>query len=104
MDACAISRASITGNMQGEMRHGRPLLAALVAALGTLPSSRAGAQQDPTMLLPDLVAEAPSHVHLTADGGRLRFRAAVRNAGAGPLLLDSTRGSVERARMTTDQL
>jgi hypothetical protein len=91
--------------MQGEMRHGRPLLAALVAASGTLGAATT-AEADTGMLLPDLVPAPPSDVHATADGERvqLRFRSSVANAGTGPLLLDSRRPSTERDVMAADQL
>ena len=78
--------------MRGEMRHGRPLLAALAAALSVLPTTVAAA--DP----PDLAPDAPSRV--AVRDGRLTFLATVRNHG-GPLVLDATRA---RHGMRADQL
>ncbi|HEX8085543.1 MAG TPA: hypothetical protein VF529_14720 [Solirubrobacteraceae bacterium] len=77
------------------MRHGRPLLAALVAALGTLPAAPAGAAP------PDLAPGAPSAVR---DGPRLAVGATARNVGDGPLLVDASRPDAERPRMRADQL
>lgn len=95
MDAWTISPAVFPGNMVGEMRHGRPLLAALAAALTTAPGAVAHA--DP----PDLVPEAPSGVAVT--GGKLTFLSTVRNAG-GPLVLDATRPARAVRTLRADQL
>ncbi|HEX8207855.1 MAG TPA: hypothetical protein VF587_17450 [Solirubrobacteraceae bacterium] len=86
------------------MWHGRLLLAATIAALSPLPA--AAAAEGSVARLPDLVQEAPSRVRVTAKGGRyhLVFRAAVRNAGAGPLLVEGSRTSARQPAMVVRQV
>jgi hypothetical protein len=98
--------------MQGEMWHGRLLLAALVAVLSTFGVAvAADAGQDVVgAQLPDLVQEAPRDLGVvtatTAKGPRFRlgFRSAVHNKGTGPLLLDASRPSTEQLNMTASQV
>jgi hypothetical protein len=60
--------------------------------------------------LPDLEQEVPSElrVHLDRSSStpsyRLGFRSAVRNIGAGPLLIKGTRADRTESRMTVDQI
>lgn len=98
--------------MVGEMRHGRPLIATAVAVMSTLGIAVAAdaGQHDPTMLLPDLVQEAPAQLQVATVTGakgprfRLGFRSGVHNAGTGPLLLDAGRPSTAQLNMTVDQI
>jgi hypothetical protein len=75
-----------------------PLLAAGAYALA--PGSHAG-----TPLLPDLDQEAPAQLVITRAGTeyRLGFRAAVRNLGAGPLIITGHRPDRSLDTMVADQ-
>jgi hypothetical protein len=57
-------------------------------------------------LLPDRVQETPSHLIVTREHGefRLGFRSAVRNAGAGPLLISGHRPDRSADTMQADQV
>ena len=56
--------------------------------------------------LPDLDQELPSRLQVTRDGSRFRlgFRSAVRNVGAGPLVVVGQRRGLDSPTMTADQL
>jgi len=74
---------------------------ALVAGARALPGHAAGVP-----LLPDLDQEVPRDLVLTRAGAewRLGFRAAVRNAGAGPLVISAHRPDRGPDTMTADQV
>ncbi|MDA0159912.1 lysyl oxidase family protein [Solirubrobacter ginsenosidimutans] len=57
-------------------------------------------------LLPDLEQEAPSQLVITRAGGeyRLGFRSAVRNVGAGPLIISGHRSERSIDEMVADQV
>jgi hypothetical protein len=65
---------------------------------------------DPREQLPDLEQELPSELDVRLDGSsgapsyRLGFRSAVRNIGAGPLIIKGTRADRTASRMTVDQI
>jgi hypothetical protein len=65
-----------------------------------------GAPPTGTRLLPDLEQEAPSGLVVTRAGGhwRLGFRSAVRNVGAGPLIIDASRPTLGQSTMAADQV
>ncbi len=73
----------------------------LAAAASALPHR----QSDAPPLLPDLEQEAPSELSVTRAGGtfRLGFRSAVRNVGAGPLVIIGRRGDRSIDTMVADQ-
>jgi hypothetical protein len=81
---------------------------ALVAIIAMVPVALAagGAQPPGTPLLPDLDQETPSGLLLTTgrDGWRLGFDSAVRNVGAGPLIIDGYRMSAAEGTMHADQM
>jgi hypothetical protein len=83
------------------------LLPALAAIAAIVPSAIAvgGPAREGKPLLPDLDQESPSGLVLTkARGGwRLGFDSAVRNVGAGPLIIDGTRPTDTRT-MSADQV
>jgi hypothetical protein len=64
----------------------------------------------PSEQLPDLDQEAPSELDVRADASedtptyRLGFRSAVRNIGAGPLIVSGTRRDTTTPTMTVDQI
>jgi hypothetical protein len=76
------------------------LAAAAVIAAASADADRAGRS-----LLPDLEQEVPSELVVTQAGTeyRLGFRSAVRNVGAGPLIVDGRRGA-EQSTMVADQV
>jgi hypothetical protein len=78
---------------------GAPLL--LAGAFALAPGSHAGTPQ-----LPDLDQEAPSQLVVTRSGGeyRLGFRSAVRNLGAGPLVITARRPDRSLDTMVADQI
>jgi len=87
------------------------LLAALAIAAGAiLVSASADAGSAARHRLPDLEQELPSGLVVSrigpeeAAGYRLGFRSAVRNVGAGPLIIDGHRAGVDRATMVADQV
>jgi hypothetical protein len=73
----------------------------LAAAASALPRGDADAPQ----LLPDLEQEPPSQLIVTRAKGtyRLGFRSAVRNVGAGPLVIIGHRGDRSVDTMVADQ-
>jgi serine protease len=95
MDAQRIRRAIVT-------------VAAGVAAVAL---AVAGAQvartapSDSALRLPDLDQETPSQLAVTSDGAsyRLGFASAVRNIGAGPLIIDGKRATAVDPTMSVDQ-
>ena len=77
------------------------LCAAVVAVAGS------AAATDPPLLLPDLVQEPPSDLSVAPAGDGewvLGFRSAVRNEGAGPLVIHGRRASRDDPTMTGEQL
>jgi hypothetical protein len=84
------------------------LAPALVAIAAMVPVALAagGTQPPGTPLLPDLDQETPSGLLLTkgSDGWRLGFNSAVRNVGAGPLIVDGHRMSAVDRTMDADQM
>jgi hypothetical protein len=88
------------------------LLPALAAIALLVPAALAagGAEQDAGLLLPDLDQEMPSALEITRGGARddptwrLGFRSAVRNVGAGPLIIDGQRPSPRQRTMQADQV
>jgi Lysyl oxidase len=83
------------------------LLPALAAVAAIIPSAIAlgGSAPGGQPLLPDLDQETPTGLVLTKarSGWRLGFDSAVRNLGAGPLIIDGTRPADSRT-MTADQV
>jgi hypothetical protein len=85
-----------------------PRLIALVLvllAVALAPSPAAAAAQD---LLPDLDQETPNELTVAGHGGagahfELGFESAVRNIGAGPLLIDGSRPDTHTPQMTAKQ-
>jgi hypothetical protein len=65
---------------------------------------------DPREQLPDLEQELPSELDVRLDQSsakpsyRLGFRSAIRNIGAGPLIVKGTRADLTVSRMTVDQI
>ena len=98
--------------MQGEMWHGRLLLAAVLAVLSTFAVAVAAEADEDAVpaLLPDLVQERPSGLQVTTvrtpKGPRFRlgFRSAVNNAGTGPLIIEGSRPGIAQREMTGRQL
>jgi Lysyl oxidase len=95
----------------------RPTLARLVPVLialalgGAALLALAGQSDNPTRAsqrLPDLDQEAPSKLEVSVDeaggGYRLGFRSAVRNVGAGALIVSGRRDRAGSPTMTADQL
>jgi hypothetical protein len=84
------------------------LVPALVGIATLIPVAMAagGAQPPGNPLLPDLDQETPSGLLLTkgSDGWRLGFNSAVRNVGAGPLIIDGHRMAAAETTMDADQM
>jgi len=84
------------------------LLPALAAIAAIVPAALAagGRGPDGPPLLPDLDQETPSGLVLTKvrSGWRLGFDSAVRNIGAGPLIIDGHRQSAAQKTMQADQM
>jgi hypothetical protein len=91
------------------------LIPALVATLAialaaVLVAESADAGSAGTGRLPDLDQEAPDGIVVVRAGPpdaprfRLAFRSAVRNVGAGPLIIDGHRSGPDRADMVADQV
>jgi hypothetical protein len=84
--------------------------AAVIAAAAMLVSASADVGGAGRPLLPDLDQEAPSELVVVRTGRagdpqyRLGFRSAVRNVGAGPLVIDGHRTGVDRDTMVADQV
>jgi hypothetical protein len=76
------------------------LLPALAGIALMIPAAIAADNDSPTLepVLPDLDQEAPGELVLTKARGqwRLGFRSAVRNVGAGPLIIDGRRALAEQ--------
>jgi glucose/arabinose dehydrogenase len=88
-------------------------LPAVVAVIALIPAALAVSQTSPqpgTELLPDLDQEMPTLLEITRAGPkakptwRLGFRSAVRNIGAGPLIIDGRRPSKAQRNMAADQV
>jgi hypothetical protein len=94
------------------VRHGRPLLASLVAAAcaAAIAGAADAGQHAPAALLPDLMQETPGSLQVktirTRGGPRFRlgFSAAVFNAGTGPLILDARRPGRRQGNMVARQV
>jgi hypothetical protein len=86
------------------------LAAVLIAAAAALVSASADAGSAGRPLLPDLDQEAPSRLAVVRSGPpeqpeyRLGFRSAVRNVGAGALVIDGHRPDVGTGTMVADQV
>jgi hypothetical protein len=90
---------------------GAPASAAVVVgARDDSARSKTGSAAPHDERLPDLDQEAPSELELRVDTNRghpsyrLGFRSAVRNVGAGPLIVTGTRADAGSATMTVNQL
>jgi hypothetical protein len=82
------------------------ILPALAASLGLAAGAHALSRDSGgTLLLPDLDQEAPSGLVVTHAGReyRLGFRSAVRNVGAGPLIISGYRPDRSVGTMVADQ-
>jgi hypothetical protein len=77
-----------------------------IAAMVPVAIAAGGAQPPGKALLPDLDQETPSGLLFTkgADGWRLGFNSAVRNVGAGPLIVDGHRMAAVERTMDADQM
>jgi hypothetical protein len=77
-----------------------------IAAIVPVALAASGMQPPPTSMLPDLDQETPTELVLTKakDGWRLGFRSAVRNIGAGPLIIDGHRPAPTQRTMDADQI
>jgi hypothetical protein len=86
------------------------VVAAVFAVLGSFGESTDADAAGPADLLPDLDQETPSELALRSevvDGRvehRLGFRSAVRNVGAGPLIVEGSRPDESTSIMTVDQV
>ncbi len=84
------------------------LLPAVVATAAIVPAAIAvdGSAPEGQPLLPDLDQETPSGLVLTKarSGWRLGFNSAVRNIGAGPLIIDGERQTAGVRTMSADQV
>ena len=84
------------------------LLPAVVATAAIVPAAIAvdGSAPEGPPLLPDLDQETPSGLVLTKarSGWRLGFDSAVRNIGAGPLIIDGERPTAGVRTMSADQV
>jgi hypothetical protein len=87
-----------------------PVLAAVAVCTAAV-AAAAGGSREPapaSQRLPDLDQEAPWNLVVTRDkargGYRLGFSSAVRNLGAGPLIVSGRRARVATPTMTVDQL
>ena len=84
------------------------LLPALAAIAAMVPAALAagGTPSEGTPLLPDLDQETPTGLVLTKarSGWRLGFDSAVRNIGAGPLIIDGKRPDPGERTMSGDQV
>jgi len=82
------------------------LAAAVLCAAGTYVSASARDAGAGTPVLPDLDQETPDALVVVREGTeyRLGFRSAVRNVGAGPLIIDGRRPSVDHREMVADQV
>jgi lysyl oxidase len=87
-----------------------PIISALVVCAAALAASAGGSRElsSASQRLPDLDQEAPWNLKLTRDaargGYRLGFSSAVRNLGAGPLIVTGRRPRSATPTMTVDQL
>jgi hypothetical protein len=82
------------------------LAAALIALAAVLVSAAADAGSAGRARLPDLDQELPTRLVVSRLGGeyRLGFRSAVRNIGAGPLVIDGHRPDAGTGTMVADQI
>ena len=84
------------------------LVPAAVAVAAMVPAALAmsDAPLEGERLLPDLDQESPSGLLVThgRDGWRLGFASAVRNVGAGPLIIDGRRNSRVEETMVAEQM
>jgi hypothetical protein len=82
------------------------VLAALLLVGGALRVSATTAGAGAPQRLPDLDQEVPSELTVARVDGRyvLGFRSAVRNIGAGPLIIDGHRPGADTAAMRADQV
>lgn len=80
--------------------------AAAIAAMIPATIAVSGVSLEGARVLPDLDQEPPSGLILTrgAHGWRLGFNSAVRNIGAGPLIIDGHRQSYTERTMDADQM
>ena len=85
-------------------------VALAIALAAVFVSASADAGSAGSVRLPDLDQETPDGIVVVRAGPpdaprfRLGFRSAVRNVGAGPLIIDGHRAGVDRATMVADQV
>jgi glucose/arabinose dehydrogenase len=84
------------------------VIPAIAASFAMIPAAIGASQAAPqgTPLLPDLDQEMPTQLVMTKSGKswRLGFRSAVRNIGAGPLIIDGRRPSPGQTLMQAEQV
>jgi Lysyl oxidase len=82
------------------------LAAAVIAVAAVLVSAAADAGSAGRARLPDLDQELPTRLVVAQSGDeyRLGFRSAVRNIGAGPLIIDGHRPDAGTSTMVADQI